>query len=127
MFLIDPRSPKAIYEQIIDSVKEQVLKGILCTGDKMPSVRELASMLTVNPNTVSKAYQELERQHSSETLRGKGTYVAATNQRKVDTAKVEAICKDLKKLCIELHYLGLDATAIQAQITQILQELRMED
>ena len=127
MFLIDPRSPKAIYEQIIDAVKEQVLKGILQAGDKMPSVRELVSMLTVNPHTVSKAYQELERQHIIETLRGKGTYVAATENRKEDKEKVEEICKDLKKLCIELHYLGLDASAIQDHINEILKELRMED
>ncbi len=55
MINIDSRSSKPIYEQIIDGIKENIVRGILKTGDKLPSVRELAVMLTTNPNTVSKA------------------------------------------------------------------------
>ncbi len=62
MINIDSRSSKPIYEQIIDGIKENVIRGILKPGDKLPSVRELAVMITTNPNTVSKAYKELERE-----------------------------------------------------------------
>lgn len=62
MINIDSRSSKPIYEQIIDGIKENVIRGILEPGDKLPSVRELAVMITTNPNTVSKAYKELERE-----------------------------------------------------------------
>lgn len=71
MFPIDARDSRPIYEQIIDQIKEQVMKGILKPGDQLPSVRQLASMLTVNANTVMKAYTELERQEVIETIRGR--------------------------------------------------------
>ena len=57
-------------------LKENIFKGILKPGDKLPSVREMASIITTNPNTVSKAYSELEREKIIETIRGKGTYVS---------------------------------------------------
>ncbi|MBU3805016.1 MAG: GntR family transcriptional regulator, partial [Candidatus Cellulosilyticum pullistercoris] len=72
MFPIDPRDTRPIYEQIIDNIKEQVIKGVLKPGDQLPSVRQLAAMLTVNANTVMKAYSELEREEVIETIRGKG-------------------------------------------------------
>lgn len=126
MFVIDPRSSKAIYEQIVDAVKEQVWKGILKAGDKMPSVREMASLLTINPNTVSKAYQELERERIIETLRGKGTFVCQVQVKRVDEEKMEELCKNLKNICIELHYMGLDEKEIAEQVNKILKELRGE-
>lgn len=73
---LDPRSNTPIWEQIVQNIKELVLKSMLAPSDKLPSVRELASLLVINPNTVSKAYQELERQGIIETLRGKGTFVS---------------------------------------------------
>lgn len=62
MIQIDPRSSTPIYEQIIQQMKELCLKGIMKPGDKLPSVRELATIIIANPNTVSKAYKELERE-----------------------------------------------------------------
>lgn len=82
MFIIDGRSAKPIYEQIVDQVKEQLLKGILKSGDQLPSVRQLAGMLTINPNTVSKAYQELERQKVIETIRGRGDICLCSSNEK---------------------------------------------
>lgn len=69
MIQIDPRSSTPIYEQIIQQMKELCLKGIIKPGDKLPSVRELATIIIANPNTVSKAYKELEREGIIETLR----------------------------------------------------------
>ena len=62
MFNIDLKSSLPIYEQVINSVKESLLKGYFKSGDALPSVRKLSTMLGVNPNTVAKAYTELERQ-----------------------------------------------------------------
>lgn len=75
MIILDPRSHLPIWEQIVLQIKEQILKKILLNGEKLPSVRELATTLVVNPNTVSRAYQELERNGIIETIRGKGTFV----------------------------------------------------
>jgi len=72
VFYVDVRSSKPIYEQIKDQIKEGIIKGIFLPGDKLPSVRELSTMLTINPNTVSKAYQELEREKNHRNTAGRG-------------------------------------------------------
>ena len=60
MIHLDYRDARPIYTQVIDGFREQILSGILQTGDRLPSVRELASQLTINPNTIQRAYRELE-------------------------------------------------------------------
>lgn len=105
---INSRSSKSIYQQIIDQIKENILKGILKPGDKLPSIREMSSLLTVNPNTVSKAYQELERQKAIETLRGRGTYVSHNYEPKLDDDKLKFIKEDLRNLIVEALYMGID-------------------
>ncbi len=64
-----------IYLQIIESIKQDIVVGKLKTGQKMPSVRELAGILKVNPNTIQRVYQELDREKITFTKRGMGTYV----------------------------------------------------
>ncbi|MFA6940596.1 MAG: GntR family transcriptional regulator [Clostridiaceae bacterium] len=107
MINIDSRSSTPIYQQIIDGMKENILKGILKPGDKLPSVRELSALITANPNTVSRAYMELERQNVIETLRGRGTYVSALYQPRMEEERMNALKDNLKKIIIEAHYLGL--------------------
>lgn len=124
MFVIDGRSSKPIYEQIIDQVKEQALKGRLRSGDQLPSVRQLAGMLTINPNTVSKAYQELERQKIIETIRGRGTFVCEIQVKRVDEEKMETLYQTLKNVCIELHYMGLEEEEIIKQVDKVFTELK---
>jgi GntR family transcriptional regulator len=109
---IDSRSSTPIYQQIIDGIKENILKGILQPGDKLPSVRELSSLITANPNTVSRAYIELERQNVIETIRGKGTYVSSIYQPKMDQGRMDTLKDNLRKIIIEAHYLGLTKESI---------------
>ena len=80
---------------------------MLAPSDKLPSVRELASLLVINPNTVSKAYQELERQGIIETLRGKGTFVAQSITPTLDERKIAMVEKQFHQLLLEASYLGL--------------------
>jgi GntR family transcriptional regulator len=75
-FLIDPSSGLPIYRQLIDQVKQAVAGGVLKPGDRLPSVRDLAMELTINPHTVAKAYQELEREGVITVPRGKGAFIA---------------------------------------------------
>ena len=105
---IDSRSSKPIYEQIIEKVKENIIKGILKPGDKLPSVRELAALITVNPNTISKAYIELERMKAIQVIRGKGTFVSESFEPIMDEEKMKDIKDHMKKIIIEAHYIGLD-------------------
>ncbi|MFC0274941.1 GntR family transcriptional regulator [Metabacillus herbersteinensis] len=123
MIQIDPRSSTPIYEQIIQQMKEFCFKGLLKPGEKLPSVRELSTMIIANPNTVSKAYKELERQGIIETLRGRGTFVSETARAKLDKGKMEMIKEQLKPLLIDAFYAGIDFNDIHHWIDEIRKEV----
>src|ERR687887_1421719 len=75
LIAIDPHDPRSLYIQIVDEVRRAVVLGHLRADDPLPSVRQLAVELRVNPNTVSQAYRELERQGVVQVRRGQGTFV----------------------------------------------------
>ena len=75
MVLLDYRDARPIYTQIVDGFREQIRTGILQVGDRLPSVRELAAELTINPNTIQRAYRELESGGWIATVPGKGCFV----------------------------------------------------
>ena len=77
MVHLDYRDAKPIYTQIVENFRKQIAAGVLQPGDKLPSVRELAARLSINPNTIQRAYRELEQQGVIETLPGKGCFVCA--------------------------------------------------
>lgn len=120
---LDPKSNTPIWEQIVHSVKELVLKAMLVPNDKLPSVRELASSLVINPNTVSKAYQELERQGIIETLRGKGTFVSQSITPTQDERKIAMVEKQFHQLLLEASYLGISKEKIHDWIDSYYKEL----
>ncbi|WP_085829123.1 GntR family transcriptional regulator [Clostridium massiliodielmoense] len=124
MIKIDSRNSRPIYEQIIDAIKENILKGILRPGDKLPSVREMSSMITANPNTVSRAYMELERQGVTETLRGKGTYVSSNYKPKVEEESMEKLKEDIKKIIVEAYYMGIEKKDMIDIINQLYKEVK---
>lgn len=123
MFNIDQRSSTPIYQQLVQEVKEALLRGVLQPGDRLPSVRDLSSRLTINPNTIQKSYQELERQKVIETLRGKGTFVCLDYRVREDEEKMGEFRENLRKILVEAHYLGLDRERIVALVRQLMQEL----
>ena len=122
MIHIDSRSSKPIYEQIIERIKENIIKGILKPGDKLPSVRELAAAITINPNTISKAYSELERTKAIEVIRGKGTFVAENFKPVINEEKMRGIKEHMKEIIIEAHYIGVD----KDKLIDILNEVYSE-
>jgi len=120
---LDPRSNTPIWEQIVQNIKELVLKNMLAPSDKLPSVRELASLLVINPNTVSKAYQELERQGIIETLRGKGTFVSQSITPTLDERKIAMVEKQFHQLLLEASYLGITKDKIHDWINSYYKEI----
>lgn len=109
---IDNKSSVPIYQQIVDEIKEQVIKGILQGGDKLPSVREMASIITANPNTISRAYSELERQNVIETIRGRGTYVTVDYKPVMEKERLENLKGNIKKIIVEAKYMGISKEKI---------------
>ena len=77
MIHLDYRDVRPIYAQVVDGFKEQISAGILLPGDKLPSVRELATVLTINPNTIQRSYRQLETEGWIVTVPGKGCFVCS--------------------------------------------------
>lgn len=93
MITIDLRKRQLIYEQIVENVKEQIGRGVMQENDYMPSVRSLANELGINPNTIQKAYAELERQGVIQSVPGKGSIVVASAGTVKDMQKERAAQK----------------------------------
>ncbi|SPC39117.1 GntR family transcriptional regulator [Latilactobacillus fuchuensis] len=108
--IIDKTSAKPYYEQIILMIKEQVMQGILQPGEQIPSVREMARQLLMNPNTVSKAYKLLEVQRVIVTVKGRGTYIADRQTEQRDLVKQQQLQERLDELVLEASYLGVSQT-----------------
>ena len=81
MVHLDYRDAKPIYTQIVENFRLQIATGVLQPGDKLPSVRELAQQMSINPNTIQRAYRELELQGVIQTIPGKGCFVCGIADR----------------------------------------------
>lgn len=123
MIILDYKSSKPIYEQIIEQVKLNVMRQYLKPGDAIPSVRKLALELEITPGTVAKAYQELERQQIIETIRGKGTFIANEIQLKPDEKKLFEVKKNLQTELMELKMMGYSKKMVVELITGIYEEM----
>jgi GntR family transcriptional regulator len=104
---INPRSNTPIYQQLVDGVKELVARGILVPGERMPTVRELAVELSLNPNTVAKAFQKLEQEGIIETMRSRGTFVAGRTEVLDMEAARQQLVDLVEKVLVEAYHLGL--------------------
>lgn len=107
-FNIDPRSGVPMYTQLIDQVKRSIAVGALAPGERLPTVKQLAVDLTINPNTVARAYRDLERDGAIETSPGRGSFVRPGDrgQRRktvadVATVALEAAIRDARSIGVE--------------------------
>ena len=106
MFRLDPRSGIPIYQQVVEQIKHLVANGRLRPDEQLPTVRQLAVELRVNPNTVARAYTQLAEEGVISTQQGRGTYVLESpppaDQRRVRREKllagVESFLRDLERL-----------------------------
>ena len=114
MVHLDYRDARPIYTQITDGFREQIMAGILRPGDKMPSVRELASELTINPNTIQRAYRELEGQGWIVSVAGKGSFVQGIPE--TDPAQIRSALTEFDKLTAALMAMGLTEDELKARI-----------
>ena len=97
MIVIDYKDTRPIYEQIVERFKILILKGAMQADEQMPSVRGLAMELSINPNTIQRAYSELERQGYIYTVKGKGNFVS--DDGRLLFKYKEKLLKDLRDIC----------------------------
>jgi GntR family transcriptional regulator len=121
-FTVDPRSGVPIYLQLIEQVKRLVAMGALAAGEQLPTVKQLAQDLTINANTVSRAYHDLERDGVIETSPGRGSFVRSNGV----AADVRRNLADVARTALdqavrEGRSLGLDAHELSTLFESILQ------
>ena len=108
MFIqINPSSSTPIYIQIMEQIKYAIASGVAKEGEQLLSVRELARQLRVNPNTISKAYHELEREKYLTTHKGKGVYIAPSNTILTHEEKERLVGEKLEAALVDARNLGL--------------------
>jgi GntR family transcriptional regulator len=121
LFTVDPRSGVPLYLQLIEQVKRAVALGTLASGEQLPTVKALAVDLTINPNTVARAYRELERDRVIETSPGRGSFVRAdgapAEAKRAATDVADGVLSDAVR---EARALGLDAPAIRTLFDRAL-------
>ena len=117
MIHLNYRDSKPIYEQIKDGLRRLVVSGAVRTDEKLPSVRELATSLSINPNTIQKAYRELEQEGYIYTIAGKGSYAA--QRADVATGRNEELMKEFDEIVKELLYLCQDKDILIRRIEEL--------
>jgi len=110
LFAINYRDPRPIYEQIEDELRKMIVSGVIAADEKLPSVRELAQQLAINPNTIQRAYRELELSGYLYSVPGKGNFAGAHHE--VDEGRKAELLKSLAETARELRFLGMTDEAL---------------
>ena len=120
-FRLDTRSGVPTYLQLVGQVKQAILLGYLQPGDQLPTVREVAAELAINPNTVAKAYRELDRVGLTAARSGQGTFIQTTTAS-VDPATYARLRHALRRWVHEANAAGLDRERVAAVMASVLEE-----
>ena len=117
MIQLNYRDAKPIYEQIKDGMRHLVISNALTADEKLPSVRELAATLAINPNTIQRAYRDLEKEGYVYTISGKGTFVAS--QKHVKDARTVELKGHFDEIVSELLYLAVEPEQLKHRIADL--------
>ena len=114
MFAVNYRDPRPIYEQIKDELRKMIISGVIAPDEKLPSVRELAQQLAINPNTIQRAYRELEQRGYIYSVAGKGNFAGTRSE--VDAERRRELLGVLAETARELRFLGASEADIAAAV-----------
>ena len=116
-FRLDARTGIAPYRQLVDQVRQAVNLGLLRPGDRLPSVRDVVGQITINPNTVHRAYRDLEHEGLVEGRPGLGTFVVASPEAPITAEDRIALLAELRAWVDKARHAGLDADGIDALVS----------
>ena len=116
MISLNYRDSRPIYEQIKDGLRKLIVTSALAADDKLPSVRSLATQLSINPNTIQRAYNELENEGYIYSVPGKGSFAAGNAG--ADEARRRELKDKVRELVAELRYLGVSQEELQALVAE---------
>ena len=111
---INYRDPRPIHEQVRDALRTLIVSGAIAPGERLPSVRELAQQLSINPNTIQRAYRTLEQEGYISSVTGKGSF--ALDRAEVDVQRRDQLLRRFDETVRELVYLGVRPEALQKRV-----------
>lgn len=114
MIQLNHRDGRPIYEQIVEGFRKLILSGALQEGDKLPSVRELSTQLAVNPNTIQRAYRELEAEGCVYAVPAKGIFARAPGELRRE--KIDTLKRELRETAAQLRALGVTPEELRREL-----------
>ena len=123
-FAIDTSSRRPIYQQVVQQVREAIARGDLKPGEQLPSVRQLSRDLVINPNTVARAYTELEREGLLANRPGRGVFVAEPRDELTEEARRRRLVASLDRLLTEAVHLGFAREEVERLVGARAREFR---
>ena len=123
---IDNSSERPVYQQIIDQVKRDIAIGRLGKDEKLPTVRELAGQLAINPNTIAKAYQQMEREGIITTRPGSGAFVANLDSNLNNSVKKKLISEDLERAVVDAFHMQIDGQTLLKWFNETIEKFNLK-
>lgn len=127
VFRIDPTQPEPLFQQLVDSVKNAVGRGRLRPGEKLPSVRELARELVLNPNTIAKAFRVLETEGVTYSRRGAGTFVAERRTTVTCAERKRRFREAIEPLLADARHLGMSEREVRKIFDAALKRFQFDE
>lgn len=122
MIQLNYRDSKPIYEQVKDGFRRLIVQGVMEVDEKLPSVREMASSLAINPNTIQRAYRELEQEGYLYAVAGRGSFVAGVPE--AESARKKELLRTFDNVVEELFYFRMEEGEIKRRVTQLYRTLQ---
>jgi GntR family transcriptional regulator len=123
---IDNASDRPVYQQIIDQVKRDIALGRLGKDEKLPTVRQLAGQLAINPNTIAKAYQQMEREGIITTRPGSGAFVANLDSDLSSSVKKKLISEDLERAAVDAFHMQIDGQTLLKWFNEAIEKFNLK-
>jgi GntR family transcriptional regulator len=125
-FRIDNASDRPVYQQIVDQVKRDVALGRLAQGEKLPTIRQLAAELVMNPNTIAKAYRQLEQEGIIVTRPGAGAFIANLDTTLSKSVCKRMLCEQLERVVVEAIHMQVDKKTLLEWITDTIERFNFD-
>ena len=122
---IDNSSERPVYQQIIDQIKRDIALGRLLMGEQLATVRQLASLLAINPNTIAKAYRLLEREGIITTRPGAGAFVADLSTNLSRAVRKKLVCEDMERIVVDAVHMQIDRETLTGWFEETAEKFRL--
>ena len=122
---IDNASGRPVYQQIIDQIKRDIALGRLIKDQKLPTVRQLAAQLAINPNTIAKAYRQLEREGIIVTRPGAGAFVANLDSNLSKAVKKRIVAEELERITVDAFHMQIDRQTLMQWLSNAVEKFNL--